>query len=167
MDSKLTGFGTILVMCSPVVLAFVFWPQNKKSLLELSLFIFLVLTGTFLSISIFRTNIRDKRFNLIQNSVLRFLRPYQIIEALPPKIKTSLKNEKKALKLLTKFEMNREYEVELFLLERLNNKYSDKQSKQGYFLGVLIFIALTIVAALIEFITQDKIYEPFLKELIK
>ncbi|HLO55158.1 MAG TPA: hypothetical protein VK169_12770 [Saprospiraceae bacterium] len=167
LNSFLTGFGTSLVILTPIALSFV-WVY-KADLFTIGHFINSLIIGVALGYSwyTYKSNIKDKKFNLIQNSILRFLKPHQIIEALPAPLKLSLKNERKALNIMEKLNDNEEYEVELILLEKLQKKYEQNSLIKGYFGGVIIFLVLTIISALIEFVTQDHLYNPYLKDFFE
>lgn len=166
LSSFLTGFGTTLVIIAPMAIPFLFLKRPPTTMTWVIFPLLHMICFTW-SYNIYRRNLADKSFNLIQNSVLRFLRPRQIILALPPKIRTALKAERKALKIETELEKNEEYDVELYLLQRLKEKYPDRSSyTKGIISAIAVFLILGIISSLIEFITQDVIYVPYLQEIV-
>ncbi len=159
LNSLITGVGTTMVLATPFFLALPFYGTFENQLIDQIFFSFLFMVCYLYAHFTYVQSIKGQKLNLIQKSVLRFLKPHQIIDALPTTKKNSFKIEKKALNILEKLNINDEFEVELILLERLGRKYHNKKS---YIKGIIIYIVNIIITALLTFVVTKFFFDPYI-----
>lgn len=161
LKGSLTHVGTYLVFYSFILTPFSIIVYPRLGLLSFFILFLSIILATKLSTISIKQNI-----NVIQFSVLGFIRPDMILELFKSE-ENKIKEEIKALKILKELDEKDRFGVEKYLLVKLTDKYSNKNTKfHSIITSVSIALVVTVITAVIQLIIQDTVYSPMLKKYI-
>lgn len=161
IQGGISQIATFLFYIAIIFLPLILLRSPEKSLVS-QLIIFSCLYFT----ALFAFNESSSKLNIIQKSIIRFMRPDILLEVFITN-NQKIKDEIQALKILKRLDQKDKFGVEKVILTKLAEKYGDSGSKKkNIFVTIVIFTVVAIVSTFIQLFVQDTVYTPLLKEYV-